>query len=146
MHLVFYHVAELQEVGHTDGSRLVELLAGLTIIYIGRAEAGQTCLVGPLGEVVELGTVEDRSGKLDTELLTGSTEDGFEDLTEVHTRGHTHRVEHQVYRTSVLEERHILGTYDLGNDTLVTVTTSELVAHLNLTLLGDIDLGHLQDA
>ena len=85
MHLVFNHVTELQEVGHTNGCRLVELLTGLAVVEACGAEARQAGLVGPLGEVVELGTVEDGRSKLHTELTAGSTEDGLEDLTEVHT-------------------------------------------------------------
>ena len=83
MHLVLNHVTELEEVGDTYGSRLVEALTSLTIIQVGRAQTWQTCLVGPLSEVVELSTVEDRSSELNTQLLTGSTEDSLEDLTKV---------------------------------------------------------------
>ena len=33
-----------------------------------------------------------------------------------------------------------------GHDTLVAVAAGHLVAHLQLALLGDVDLGHLDDA
>ena len=85
VHLVFDHVTELEEVGHANSSGLVELLTGLTIVEASGAKTRQTCLVGPLCEVVELSTIKDRSGELHTKLTTGSTEDGLEDLTEVHT-------------------------------------------------------------
>ena len=138
-------MTKLEEVSDTHGGGLVKLLTCLTVIEVCRAEVRQTCLVSPLREVLKMSTVEDRRSKLDAELATSSTEDGLENLTEVHSRRHTQRVQHQVYRTSVLEERHILHAYNLRNDTLVTVTTGELVTDTDLTLLGDVNLGHLED-
>ena len=37
-------------------------------------------------------------------------------------------------------------THHLRHDTLVTVTSGKFVTHANLTLLGHINLGHLQNA
>ena len=85
MHLIFNHVTELEEVGDTYGCRLVEHLTGLTIIQMCRAEAGQTCLIGPLCKVIQFGTIKDRCSELHTKALTGCTEDCLEYLTEVHT-------------------------------------------------------------
>ena len=85
MHLVFNHVAQLQEVGDTHSGRLVEHFARLTIKQVGRAESWQTSLVCPLLQVFEFGTVENRCGKLHAETLAGSTKDSLENLTEVHT-------------------------------------------------------------
>ena len=76
----------------------------------------------------------------------GPSEHGFVNLTEVHTRRHTQRVQADIDDRSVLEERHVLVAHDTGHDTLVAVASGHLVAHLQLTLLGDIDLGHLDDA
>lgn len=45
-----------------------------------------------------------------------------------------------------LEERHVLVAHDTGDDTLVTMAAGHLVTHLQLTLLGDVDLGHLDNA
>ena len=146
MHLVLNHVTEFQEVCHTYCSRLVEALACLTIIKVCRAEVRQTCLVCPFREVLKVSTVEDRCSELDAELTAGSTEDSLEDLTEVHTRRHAERVQYQVDRTTVLEERHILHTCNLRNDTLVTVTTCELITYAYLTLLCNVYLSHLENA
>ena len=107
---------------------------------------GQSGLVSPLGKVFKFGTIEDRCGKLNTELASGSTEDSLEYLSQVHTRRHTKRVEHQVNRTTVVEERHVLLTNNLRNDTLVTVTSGQLISDTDLTLLGNIYLSHLKDS
>ena len=70
----------------------------------------------------------------------------FEDLTDVHTRGHAERVEDDLDRSSIGEVRHILFRQNAGDDTLVTVASGHLVADRQLTLHGDVDLDHLDDA
>ena len=85
MHLILNHVTELQEVGDTYGSRLVETFTGLTVIQVSRAEARQSSLVSPLCEVIQLGTIEDGRRELHAKTLTSSTQDGLENLSEVHT-------------------------------------------------------------
>ena len=84
MHLVLDHVAKLEHVGYTNSSQLVELLAGGAVIELRGAVTGQTCLVGPLTEIIQCGTVENGSGELHAQLLAGSTQHGLEDLTDVH--------------------------------------------------------------
>jgi hypothetical protein len=37
---------------------------------------------------------------------------GFEDLTDVHARRHAQRVQHDVDRRAVLEERHVFDRHD----------------------------------
>ena len=92
VHLVFNHVTKLQEVSYAHGSRLVELLTCFAIVEVSRAETGQFGLVCPLGKVFKVGTVEDRCCEFQAQLLTGSTEDGLENLSQVHTRRHTQGV------------------------------------------------------
>ncbi len=146
VHLVLDHVTELKHVDHTNGCGLVETVTCTTVVEVSLTVAGKTGLVSPFVQVVERGTVENRSGELLAELTTGPTENSLENLTEVHTRRHTQRVQHDIYRSTILKERHILLTYHTRHDTLVTVATCHLVTHTDLTLLGDVDLGHLHDA
>src|SRR5690606_16710905 len=65
---------------------------------------------------------------------------------EVHAAGDTERVEDDVDRSSVFEERHVLDRQDLRDDTLVAVAASELVALGDLALLGDEHGDTLVDA
>ena len=53
---------------------------------------------------------------------------------------------HDVQRTSIGQIRHILLRHDAGYDTLVTMTTRHLIAHLQLTLLSDVAAYHHVDA
>ena len=85
MHLVLYHVTELEHVCHADSGRLVEAETCLAVVEVCAAEAWECSLVCPLAEILEVSTVEDRSGELDAELLSCSTEHSLEDLSDVHT-------------------------------------------------------------
>ena len=146
MHLVLNHVTKLEEVGDTHCSRLVETLSCFTIIEICRTKVRKSCLICPLCEVLKFCTIKDRCCKLHTELASSSSEDGLENLAEVHTRRHTKRVKHQVNWSSVCEERHILLANNLRNNTLVTVASCQFVSYTDLTLLGNIYLCHLQNS
>ena len=74
------------------------------------------------------------------------TQHGLIDLTDVHTRRYTKGIQYDIHGRAVLQERHILLTDNLGDNTLVTVTSGHLITHLQLALLGDDDFGHLHDA
>ena len=62
---------------------------------------------------------------------------GLEDLADVHPARHAERVEDDVDRGPVGQERHVLGRQDLGDDALVAVAAGHLVADADLALLGD---------
>ena len=78
-------------------------------------------------------------------LLRNPSEVSLEHLAEVHATGDTERVEDDVDRGSVGEERHVLDRQDLRDDALVAVTTGELVARGDLALLGDVHHDALVD-
>ena len=61
------------------------------------------------------------------ERVSGPAKVRFEDLSDVHTRRHTERVEDDLDRRSIGEVRHILFRQNAGDDTLVTVTAGHLV-------------------
>src|SRR6476620_2112879 len=70
----------------------------------------------------------------------------FQNLADVHARGHAERIEHDVGMGTVLEERHVFDRNDLGHHTLVAVAAGHLVAGLDLALHRDEDLDHLHHA
>src|SRR4051812_2541821 len=70
----------------------------------------------------------------------------LEDLADVHAARNTERVEDDVDRRAVLEERHVLDGQHLGDDALVAVAAGELVAVGDLALLSDVDTNELVDA
>src|SRR5215204_6536637 len=79
-------------------------------------------------------------------LLGDPAEVGLQHLADVHAAGHAERVEDDVHRGAVLEERHVLLRQDLRDDALVAVASGELVAVGDLAHLGDVDPDQLVDA
>ena len=79
-------------------------------------------------------------------LLGSPSEVNLQHLTEVHTSGNTQRVQNDVDRGSILQERHVLDGQNLGDNTLVSVATSELVTLGDLALLGDVNHDALVDS
>src|SRR5680860_778633 len=62
------------------------------------------------------------------------TQMGFQNLTYVHARRHTQRVQNDVNGVAELVIRHIFNRLDRRNYTLVTVTTRHLVTWLDAAL------------
>ena len=63
----------------------------------------------------------------------------FKHLTDIHTRRHAQRVQHDIQGTSVGQEGHILYREHTGNDTFITVTSRHFISHRDLSLLRDVD-------
>ena len=70
----------------------------------------------------------------------------FENLSDIHPRWHTQRVQHDIHRRTIFKIRHVFGRYDPRDHTLVAVTAGHLVTRLQLALHRDKDLDHLHHA
>lgn len=70
----------------------------------------------------------------------------FQHLSKVHSRRHTQRVQHDVDRSTIREERHILFRQNAGDNALVAMSAGELVALGDLTMLRNVDADHLVHA
>ena len=106
-------------------------------------------LVGLLDGLVNFvfgGAIEDGRDRLEAKHRRGPAQVGFENLTDVHTARHAQRVEQDVDRRSVFQERHVFFGHDAGDDALVPVTAGHLVTDRKLALGGDINLDHFQHA
>ena len=78
--------------------------------------------------------------------LDGHAEMRLEDLTDVHAARDAERVQHDIDRRAVRQERHILLAHDARDDTLVTVTACHLITDGDLALLRDVDAHETVDA
>src|SRR3954453_23630583 len=135
--LVLDEVVELEHVDVAGGDAPVERLAGAAVAQLDLAVVGQACFGQLALDVVLGGAVKDRRGGLQTLVVERPPEVGLEDLADVHPARHAERVEDDVDRRAVRQERHVLGRQDLGDDALVAVAAGHLVADADLGLLGD---------
>ena len=99
-----------------------------------------------LVDVLFPGPVEHRRDGLEAQLRTGPAQVRLQNLADVHTAGHAQRIEHDLQRRAVRQERHVLHRQDLGDHTLVAVPAGHLVADGNHAFGRDVDLDHLQHA
>ena len=70
----------------------------------------------------------------------------FEHLADIHTARHAKRIEHDLHRRSVREERHVFFRHDPRDNALVAVAPSHLVANAEFAFAGDENLDLLDDA
>ena len=146
MHLVVDHVAELKHIDYANCCRLVEFLTCATVVEVRPTDIRHSGLTCQLSYLLQRGTVEYWRRELEAKDFACPSEDCLVDLAEVHTRRHAERVQHDVDRSPILEEWHVLRSHNVRDDTLVTVTTCHLVAYPDLTLLGNEYFGQLNDA
>ena len=70
----------------------------------------------------------------------------FQHLADVHTTRHTVGVQNNVHRSAVRQERHVFLRQDLTHNALVAVAAGQLIAVLDLALLGNVHTNHFVDA
>ena len=145
MHLVFNHVPQLQHISYTYSCRLVKLLTCTTVTKIRFTVTRQSCLVCPFVQILHCSTIEDRSSKFNAQCFSGTSKYSFKNLTDIHTRRHTQRIQYNIDRSTICQERHIFLTNNTGYNTLVTMATCHLITHTDLTLLSNIYFCHLDN-
>src|SRR5699024_8925456 len=89
--------------------------------------------------VIFICSVEYRSCHVKSKCFCRKTQVNLKYLSDVHTGRHTKRVQHDIKRTSVWKERHILYREHTGNDTLVSVTSGHFISYRDLSLLGNVN-------
>ena len=139
-------MTKFQEVSHTYSCRLVETFTSTTIVKISFTITRYTSFITPFVEVIDICTIEDRSSKLNTKFFTCPTKHSFENLTKVHTRRHTKRVQTNVNWSTISEERHIFLTNNFRNNTFVTVTTRHLVTYADFTFFSNVNFCKLKNS
>ena len=154
--LVRHQVVELQHVDDADDDLLREGLARHAIVEDRLALGADPALLalglllhraGFLEELVDLAflhAVEDRRRRMEAEVTAREAEVGLEELAEVHSRRHAQRVQHDVDRTSIRQERHVAARQNARDDALVTVTAGHLVTDGEVLLVDEED-AHLLD-
>ena len=108
MHLVVNKVVQLEEVHNADRDVFVKFFAGASVDKGRFAVGGKAGFFKGGSDVVLMSAVKDGSHNLPAELTAGKAEVNLKNLTDVHTRGNAEGVKHNVKRSAVLKEGHIL--------------------------------------
>jgi hypothetical protein len=69
----------------------------------------------------------------------------LEDLSDIHTRDDTKRIQDDIYWVTVSCMGHIFWWDDTSDDTLVTVSTSHLITDFDFSSLSNIDFYLLEN-
>ena len=100
-------------------------------------------LVDELAYFLDLSVRFEHGTNFQAQALGSPTQMRFKNLAHVHARRYAQRVQHDVHRRTVRHEWHVFHRNDLGDHTLVAVTTGHLVARLQAPFHGHVDLDHL---
>ena len=150
MHLISNEVVEFQEIDVSDCYLLCKRFTAPAVI--------ENAFTGLLTTFREIGfgehiknfflccSIKYRGFCSDVEFMACPSKMDFQDLTDVHSRGDTQRVQHQLNRRTVRKIGHILLRQNFGNNTFIAITTCHLIAHRNRTLAGNIDFHTLNNA
>ena len=156
MDLVRDEVVELQHVDDADDHLLGERLAGETVVEDRLALRAYPALLAlvllldlaglaeKLVDLALLDAVEHWRRGMESEIAARKAEIRLEQLSEVHSGRHAERVQHDVDRPAVGQERHVAARQDARDDALVSVTAGHLVAD-GQVLLVDQEHAHLLD-
>ena len=110
-------------------------------------------IIGQLQGILDVdlvGSVKYRRGNIEAQRLCRKAQMNLQHLPDIHTGGHAQRVQHDIQRTSVRQERHILHRKHAGNNTLVTMASRHFITHRDLSKNLGIHnnsiftMGHLQ--
>ena len=72
---------------------------------------------------------------MEAEIAARKAEIRLEELPEVHSGRHAERVQDDVHRPAVRQERHVAARQDARDDALVSVAAGHLVADREVVLL-----------
>ena len=146
MHLIVDQVVQLEVVHVADGDGVVELVAGAAVVQLGLAVGAQAGLLQRALNLLEGRAVKVRRGHAPAQRLGGHAQVHLQYLAQVHTARNAQRIQNDLQRGAVRQERHVLLAQYAGDDALVAVAAGHLVAHGDLALLGDVHAHHAVDA
>src|SRR5690606_41285394 len=105
----------------------------------------QTADLEQCADLILRSALEHRRLRLEAELLARPAQRSLEDLTDVHAARHAERIQHDVDRRSIRQERQVLLRHDAGDDALVALPAGHLVTYADLALLRGVALLELND-
>ena len=129
MNFIVNQMVQLQIIHITHRHRAVKRLAGAAVIKDSFRVLTHTGLGQDCRNIIIIRAVKNRCSHMQTQPFGGHAQVGFQNLADVHTGRYAQRVQHNLHRRAVRQERHILLRQNPGNNTFVTVTTSHFIAN-----------------
>ena len=108
MDLVVDQVVEFEHVDVSDGGLLLHFFAGSTVEESDFSVPWQACGFECIVDDFFGCTVENRCDGLEAEHGAGPSQVGFKNLTYVHAARNPKRIEHDLDRCTIWQERHVL--------------------------------------
>ena len=146
VNLVRHQVSKFHHVDVAHDNFLVEGFARASVNQLCLAVLRQFGVFEIAANVFFLDAVENRRRKFQAEQSRRPTQVRFQHLADVHARRHAQRVQDNVHRSAVREERHIFFRHDLGHNALVAVASRHFVADRQFALGRDINFDRLDHA
>ena len=142
MDFVVYQMVQFQKVHITHGYRVVEGFAGTAVIQLGLSVLPLAGGFQAFPDIFLAGAVKYRGHDFPPQSFGGIAQVDFQHLTDIHTRGNTQGVEHNIQRRTIGQEGHILLGQDPGDNTFVSMASRHLVTNGDFSALGDIASYH----
>ena len=131
---------------HANGCALLKCLAGTSVVELALAITRQTGFFKFFRNFLVGYTVKRWCRDFIAKRARRHTKVGFKQLAKVHAAWNAERVQDDIYRSTIIHERHIFFRKNTSNNALVSVTTRYLVADANLAQLSDENLNLHQHA
>ena len=146
VNLVVHQVRQLEHVDDPDRYLLVEFHSCPPVDKHRPGAFVQPGFVELSLDILPGRPVKYRRCKLDAELPRRPPESRLIELPQVHAGGDAERVQDDIHRCPVREERHVPHRDDARDDPLVPVPARHLVADGEFAFLGHVHLRQLNDA
>ena len=86
--------------------------------------------------------IKDRSQRAEAESLRRPAQMDFKHLTDIHASRHAQRIQNDINRRSIFEERHVFHGNNFGNDAFIAVASCHLISGGDLAALSNRNTHH----
>src|SRR5262249_3721782 len=153
VNLVRHQVTKFHHIDVAHHNFLIERIAGASVEKL-RLTAflhpGESLLLSGVMQIFAdlffLDSVEHRGPDLESQRFRGNPQVCFENLSYVHTAGHTQRVKDNFNRRAICQERHVFFGHDPGDHALISVPPGHLVTDAWFALARDVNLDLFDDS
>src|SRR5690348_15393501 len=123
MDFIFDKVRQLQHIGVANSDRMIEWFASSSIEELYLACIWQIGTTQVVFDVFFRSSIKNWCSYLNAQRVSGPAQVRFHYLPDIHTVRHTQRVQDNIYRRTIGQERHILNRQYPRYDAFVAMTS-----------------------